>query len=217
MILTPCTRFFSNKQVIVMCRQPGGKQTREYRFKREEISRVSAHMHELCGRQDIFDRDIYYVRMERLDNLFVHYERWVRIGKLPGLDVTADDSGDVLLLWISMYEMAREMEDWRMVAGINKKIIELVQIDAKGLFMRSVNSYMKEAEKEDELRRLLLDLHVAHFDMIKRYFWKLSPRVSAEIVHRKMVGEPNDVGQMDLACSYHQHDQLFKKEDCDSG
>ncbi|KAI4718404.1 hypothetical protein E4T48_05433 [Aureobasidium sp. EXF-10727] len=204
------------KDVIIICKTPDGQVNREYRFKRTVICRHSTRIDDLCLRRSGSTADIIYIYVEHSPNLFAHYERWVRKSELPVLDITPIDQRDVLVLWISMYELAREMEDWRLVAAINARITEVAKLGSWSFYKRSVVDYLKKASDGDELRQLLLDLHVARFEgsLFKRYFWMLGPRLCFAVVRRKMMAEPPTMEGIGEVCAYHQHDRLYPWGDC---
>ncbi|CAD0083355.1 unnamed protein product [Aureobasidium vineae] len=204
------------KDVIIICKTPNGQVNREYRFKRMVICRHSARIDDLCLRRPGSTADIIYVYVEHSPNLFAHYERWVRKSELPILDVTFVDQRDVLVLWINMYELAREMEDCRLVAAINTRIIDVAKLGSWSFYKRSVVDYLKKAPDGNELRQLLLDLHVARFEsgLFKRYFWMLGPRLRFAIARRKMMAETPTMDGVEKTCAYHQHDRLYPWGDC---
>ncbi|KAK6005163.1 hypothetical protein QM012_007942 [Aureobasidium pullulans] len=204
------------KEVIVICKTIDGVVNRDYRFKREIICRHSARIFDLCLCRSGTAGAIIHVCIEHQHNIFAHYERWVRKSELPALDVTIADQRDVLELWIHLYKMAREMEDWRMIAGINARIISVAKKGSWSFYKRSVVDYIKKAPDGDELRHLLLDLHVPCFEMhlFRRYFWTLGPRLCFAVVRRKMLAHPPTMEGMGKVCAYHQHDQLFPWGEC---
>ncbi|KAI4726188.1 hypothetical protein E4T49_05985 [Aureobasidium sp. EXF-10728] len=210
------TPLLVEKDVIIICKTPDGKVNREYRFKRTVICRHSTRIDDLCLRRSGSTADIIYVYVEHSPNLFAHYDRWVRKSEMPILDVTSIDQRDVLVLWISMYELAREMEDWRPVAAINARIIDIAKLGSWSFYKRSVVNYLKKAADGDELCQLLLDLHVARFEgrLFKRYFWMLGPRLCFAVVRRKMMAEPPTMDGIGEVCAYHQHDRLYPWGDC---
>lgn len=173
-------------------------------------------MDDLCRRRSSIC-DVMYVYVEHLHNFFVaNYERWLRTSELPDLTVTAADQRDVLVLWISMHELAREMEDWRLVAAINVKIMDVAKVSIWSFYKRSVVDYVKKARHDDELRHLLVDLHVAYFDgrIFNRYFWKMPKRLAFAIVRLKMLPHPPTPKSMAKGCAYHQHDHLYPLTEC---
>ncbi|KAI5210013.1 hypothetical protein E4T39_00581 [Aureobasidium subglaciale] len=215
----PPAPFSLEKQIIIICKDPNGQVNREWRFERKDIISRSGRIDDLCRRRRSGSAtDIIYVYVEHLHNFFAHYERWIRDSKLPDLQVTVADQRDVMMLWIGMYELAREMDDWRLVAAINVKIIDIAKKGTWSFYKRSVNDYLKKAPHSDELRCLLLDLHVARFQvhLFKRYFWMLSPRLSLAIIRRKMLPHPPTMGGIGVSCAYHQHDHLFPLTECSS-
>ncbi|KAG9743012.1 hypothetical protein KCU73_g8519, partial [Aureobasidium melanogenum] len=90
------------------------------------------------------------------------------------------------------------------------------QRDVLELWIKLVVDYIKKAPDGDELRQLLLDLHVACFEinLFKRYFWMLGPRLCFAITRRKMLAHPPTMEGMGKVCAYHQHDQLFSRGEC---
>lgn len=204
------------KEVIIICKTLDGQVNREYRFKREIICRHSARIFDLCLRRKDSISAIIYVYVEHQHNIFAHYERWVRNSKPPALEVVDADQRDVLELWIRLYEMARELQDWRMIAAINDNIIDIAKKGSWSLYKRSVVDYIKKAPDGDELRQLLLDLHVACFEiqLFRRYFWMLGPRLCFAIVRRKMLAHPPTMEDMGKVCAYHQHDNLYPWGGC---
>ncbi|KAH0371126.1 hypothetical protein KCU65_g2146, partial [Aureobasidium melanogenum] len=204
------------KEVIIICKTHDGKVNREYRFKREIICRHSARIFDLCLRRTGSTSAIIYVYVEHQPNIFAYYKHWIRKSELPPLDVIIADQRDVLELWIRLYEMARELEDWRMIAAINVNIINVAKKGSWSFYKRSVVDYIKRAPDGDELRQLLLDLHVACFEIniFKRYFWMLGPKLCFAIVRRKMLAHPPTMEGMEGVCAYHQHDQLFSRGEC---
>ncbi|KAI5253779.1 hypothetical protein E4T42_02818 [Aureobasidium subglaciale] len=214
----PPASFSLEKQVIVICKNPNGQVNRERRFERQDITSRSGRIDHLCRRRSGSATDIIYVYVERLHNFFAHYKRWARDSKLPDLQVTLADQRDVMVLWISMYELAREMDDWRLVAAINVKILAIAKMGTWSFYKRSVNDYLKRTPHNDELRCLLLDLHVARFQihLFKRYFWMLTPRLSFAIIRRKMLPHPPTMGEIGVSCAYHQHDHLYPLTECNA-
>ncbi|KAI4738912.1 hypothetical protein E4T50_10616 [Aureobasidium sp. EXF-12298] len=186
------------KEVIIICKTLDGKVNREYRFKREIICRHSARIFDLCLRRTGSTSAIIYVYVEHQHNIFAHYERWVRKSELPTLDVTIADQRD------------------RMIAATNAQIIEVAKKGSWSFYKRSVVDYIKKAPDGDELRQLLLDLHVACFEinLFKRYFWMLGPKLCFAVVRRKMLAHPPTMEGMGKVCAYHQHDQLYPWGEC---
>ncbi|THX69589.1 hypothetical protein D6D08_05972 [Aureobasidium pullulans] len=211
----PPPPFSLQKQVIIICKTPEGQVHREWRFDCKDITHRSARMDDLCRRRSSIC-DVMYIYVEHLHNFFANYERWLRTSELPDLTVTAADQRDVLVLWISMYELAREMDDWRLVAAINVKIMEVAKVSIWSFYKRSVVDYVKKARHDDELRHLLVDLHVAYFDgrIFNRYFWKLPKRLAFAIVRLKMLPHPPTPKSMAKVCAYHQHDHLYPLTEC---